>query len=80
MGPAMQRNTISGGARKKEKREREDRIDRGGAKLRKEGRMGRSGEKVSHLRQDIMDNFLGRDFRPPSLLGVSRARSIHAHR
>ena len=47
--------------------EREDRIDRGGAKLRKEGRMGRSGEKVSHLRQDIMDNFLGRDFRPPSL-------------
>ena len=33
MGPAMQRNTISGGARK-----REDRIDRGGAKLREEGR------------------------------------------
>ena len=65
MGPAMQRNTISGGARKKE--EREDRIDRGGAKLREEGRMERSGEKVSHLRQDIMDNFLGRDSRPPSL-------------
>ena len=69
MGPAMQRNTISGGAR-----EGEDRIDRGGAKLRKEGRMERSGEKVSHLRQDIMDNFLGRDSRPPSLPGVSRAR------
>ena len=29
--------------------------------------MERSGEKVSHLRQDIMDNFLGRDSRPPSL-------------
>ena len=43
MGPAMQRNTISGGARKKEKREREDRIDRGGAKLRKEG--GEDGKK-----------------------------------
>ena len=72
MGPAMQRNTISGGARKK-KREREDRIDRGGAKLREKGRrMERSGEKVSHLRQDIMDNFLGRDSRPPSLESVER--------
>ena len=69
----MQRNTISGGARKEEEREREDRIDRGGAKLREEGRrMERSGEKVSHLRQDIMDNFLGRDSRPPSLESVER--------
>ena len=47
MGPAMQRNTISGGARK-----REDRIDRGGgggggAKLREEGRrMERTGEQA----------------------------------